>query len=265
MPRNPRRTIAIAVGVVVVLSLVAVVAYLAGRSEQATTTPPQHTASRPPAQSESTSSPSPVDPRPALSRGKAIAGGGGRSKGPAGLPLGYDHSESGAATAATNYLMWLNSIRITDKPTADAMATAAAADPTTRSALVQSLDETRSGMNDLSTDQLAPARGAYAVAHYSANQATVYIWAPEVTTDKSGTSEQLWAIDAVQVVWAKGDWKLDHQLIAKTGGAAVDPADPAGNPTAFEKRSILSRIPADPGDITDSSDQTWFEYANAAH
>lgn len=263
MPRNPRHAIAIVVGVVIALALVAVVAYVAGRSEHATTQP-RHTVSRSPAEPTSSGSASPVDPRPALSRGKALAGAGGRSKGTAGLPLGYDRSESGAATAATNYLMWLNSIRITDKPTADEMATAAAADPATRSALVRSLDETRSGMDNLTADQIAPARGAYAVAQYSSNQATVYIWAPEVTTDKSGTTDQLWAIDAVQVVWANGDWKLDHQLIARTGGAAVDPADPAGNPTPVEKRSILSRIPADPGEITDSADQTWFEYANAA-
>ena len=33
--------------------------------------------------------------------------------------------------------------------------------------------------------------------------------------------------------------------------------------SAEEKHSILRRTPADPGDITDSADQTWFEYANA--
>jgi hypothetical protein len=263
MPRSPRRSIGIVVGVVVVLGLVAVVAYLAGRAQHAAA-PPQGTTSRSPARSVSTSSPSAVDPRPALSRGKATAGMGGRTKGPDGLPLGYDHNETGAATAATNYLMWMNSIRITDKAATDAMASAAAADATTRAALIRSADETRSGMDDLTADQLQPARGAYAVRHFSDNQATIYIWAPEVTTDKSGTTNQLWAIDAVQVVWTNGDWKLDHQLIAQTGGAAVDPADPAGNPSAAEKRSILSRIPADPGGITDSADQTWLEYANAA-
>jgi len=263
MPRNPRRTTVIVTSVVVVLALVAVVAYLVGRSDSAGQ-PPRATAGRTP--SDPVNSPSQTaDPsRPGLDRGEALAGEGGRRKGPDGLPVGYDHSDSGAATAATNYLMWLNSFRITDKASADAMAGAAASDAATRAAVVRSCDQTRSGMGDLTADQLQPARGAYAIAHSSTGQATVYIWAPEVATDKSGTTNQLWAIDAIQVVWAGGDWKLDHQLIAQTGGAAVDPADPASNPTAAEKRSILSRIPADPGGITDSADQTWLEYANAA-
>lgn len=263
MPSNRRRTITIVASVVVVLALLGVVAYLAGRSESA---------GRPPGNARGTtrSKPAPSPSRstdssgPGLGRGRALAGEGGRSKGPGGLPLDYDHTQAGAATAATNYLMWLNSIRIIDKSTSDAMATAAAADVATRAALVQSLDETRSGMDELTADQLQPARGAYAVAHYSSDQATIYIWAPEVATDKDGTTNQLWTIDSVQVVWSSGDWKLDHQLIAQTGGAAVDPADPAGSPTAAEKRSILSRIPADPGRITDSADQAWFEYANVA-
>ena len=67
------------------------------------------------------------------------------------------------------------------------------------------------------------------------------------------------------LVWVDGDWKLDGGLIAKVGGAAVDPVDPAGNPSAEEKHSILRRTPADPGEITDSADQSWFEYANAPH
>lgn len=263
MPRNPRRTITIVTSVLVVLALVGVVAYFAGRSERAGR-PSKDTAATTPADPARFPSKTADSSEPGLARGQAVAGEGGRSKGPAGLPLGYDHTEAGAATAATNYLMWLNSIRITDKAAADAMAAAAAADASTKAAIVKSLNATRSGMRDLTTDQLQPARGAYAVAHYSSEQATIYIWAPEVTTEKSGTTEQLWAIDAVQVVWSGGDWKLDHQLIAQTGGAAVDPADPTGNPSAAEKRSILSRIPADPGGITDTADQTWFEYANVA-
>lgn len=268
--RNPRRTIAIVVALVVVLAIVGVVAYLGGRSQSASNPPrssTQPTTSRPttsnPAVSASASS-SETSPEPGLRRGSATAGSGGRTTGPDGLPLGFPHTPSGAATAATNYLMWLNSIRITDKAKADAMAQAAAADAAARTALIHSCDETRSGMKGLTADQLQPTRGAYAVRSYSSTDATVYVWAPEVTTETDGTTTQLWAIDAVHVVWSSGDWKLDGELIAKTGGAAVDPADPAGNPTSAEKRSILARVPADPGDITDSADQTWFEYANAA-
>jgi hypothetical protein len=165
--------------------------------------------------------------------------------------------------AATNYLIWMNSLKIADKATADAMAASAAADDATREALIDSFDGVRSGLGDLTKDEPEPARGAYAIAKYSQNSALVYIWAPEVTSDAAGQTDHLWAIDAIKLVWANGDWKLDGGLIARTGGAAVDPVDPAGNPSAEEKHSILRRPPADPGVITDSADQIWFEYANA--
>lgn len=272
MRGNPRRTVAVVIALVVVLAIIGVVAYRAGRSQSATTPRASSRSTQP-----STPNPGPSDPstaassgpsgtttEPGLQRGTATAGGGGRTIGPDGLPLGFPDTSDGAATAATNYLMWLNSFRITDKAKADAMAQAAAADMTARTTLIHSCDETRSGMHGLTADQLEPSRGAYALTSYSTSDATVYIWAPEVTTETDGTTTQLWAIDAVRVVWAGGDWKLDGELIAKVGGAASDPADPAGNPTSAEKRAILAKVPADPGDITDSADQTWFEYANAA-
>lgn len=266
MPRNARHSTAILVGLAVLLGLVGVAAYVAGRSDRAT----------PPRQSVATSPTSaPSDPMKSqvqtpgqpqgLPRGAATAGTGGRTKGPDGLPVGYAHNADGAATAATNYLIWLNSVRITDKRTSDAIAQAAAADDRTRANLIRSADEIRTGMEGLSADQFEPARGAYAVAGFSADRATVYIWTPEVISKTDGTTNDIWGIDAVRVTWAKGDWKLDGELVASTGGAAADPADPAGEPSSAEKRSILSRVPADPGEITDSADQSWFEYANAVH
>ena len=70
--------------------------------------------------------------------------------GPAGLPLGYDHTETGAVEAATNYLTWMNSLRIKDKTTADAMAEATAADEKTRNAMIESFDQLRTGLDDVS-------------------------------------------------------------------------------------------------------------------
>ena len=104
-------------------------------------------------------------PEPGLQTGPAVAGEGGSKTGPAGLPLGYTHDQTGAVNAATNYLMWMNSLKITDKATADAMAAATAADESQLGrALIESFDALRTGMTDLTADQPEPARGAYAIA-----------------------------------------------------------------------------------------------------
>ena len=100
-----------------------------------------------------------------------IAGEGGAEVGPAGLPLRYARDEAGAVSAATNYLMWMNSLKIVDKESADAMAARSAADEATRTALIESFDSIRSGLGDLTADQPEPARGAYAVASYSESRA----------------------------------------------------------------------------------------------
>jgi hypothetical protein len=263
------RAIVMAASVLVVLAAVGFGFLRLGRS----TVAPTPSASGPASQMSISASPSsaptysPTDesgsPEPQLPAGNVVAGEGGRQKGPGGLPLGYQRDEAGAVSAATNYLMWMNSIRIADKRLADDMADSAAADPATRTALVESFDALRSGLESLTADQPEPARGAYAIAEYSARRALIYIWAPEVTTDTAGQTDHLWAIDAIELVWSSGDWKLNKALIAKTGGAAVEPNNPAGNPTAEEKHSILTRTPADPGEIADSAEQSWFEYSNA--
>lgn len=265
--RSNRRAIAIAAIVILVVAAVGIGVYWLGRPT--VTPPPTISPTTVPTATGPTPTYAPTDqygsPEPGLAAGPAIAGQGGTETGPAGLPLGYTHDETGAVNAATNYLGWMNSIRITDKATADAMATSSAVDRSTATALISSFDQVRSGMTDLTSDQPEPARGAYAVPIYSPDRALIYIWAPEVTTSKDGQTDHLWAIDAIPLVWASGDWKLDRALIAKTGGTAVDPSNPAGNPTSEEKHSILTRVPADPGAITDSADQTWLEYANAPH
>ena len=262
--RNTRLAIIVTVAVLVIGG-VALGAYLYGRSTTAEPTPSPTGSSTPTAGPSASYEPTDPNgsPESGLSRGQAEAGAGGSTVGPASLPLGYTHDETGAVNAATNYLMWMNSLKIVDEDTARSLAGASAADKTTRAALLASFDALRPGMREMTADQPEPARGAYAVAGYTADRALIYIWSPEVMTDSSGRTEHLWGIDAVTVVWSDGDWKLSGGLITKTGAAAVDPVDPAGNPTAAEKHSVLARTPGDPGEITDSASQSWFEYANA--
>jgi hypothetical protein len=266
MPNHTRRTLAL-VTLLLVASIVTVLVVLRlGHRDQ--TTPAQPPGGSMSASTTPTPTYAPTDvygsPEPGLPQDDVEAGAGGRAPGPAGLPVGYSRTPAGAASAATNYLVWMNSLRIVDKSAADAMAAAAASDADTRSALTKSFDTLRSGMGDLTMDEEQVTRGAYAIASYSPQRAVVYIWAPEVTTDRSGQTDHLWSVDAVPLIWSGDDWKLDRALIAQSGAAAVDPANPAGNPTAAEKHSILARTPADPGDITDGARQTWVEYANAA-
>ncbi len=98
--------------------------------------------------------------------------------GPADLPLGYTRDQTGAVQAATNYLIWMTSLRIADKTVADAMAAATAADPTTRSAMIESFDLLRTGFDDVTEAHTEPARGAYAISMYEDSSASIYVWTP---------------------------------------------------------------------------------------
>ena len=113
MPQ-PNRTQKILL-VVVALLAVAVIAAVSYRLGQDTpSTSPSPTGA--PTTTPSGSSPSPAPGSPStgssptgLLQGPARAGEGGHMSGPAGLPLGYDHTETGAVEAATNYLTWMMS------------------------------------------------------------------------------------------------------------------------------------------------------------
>jgi len=265
--RNPTRTIIAVLAALIVVAVIAVVAYQLG--QHTTGTPdPSPTAGSSIGAAGSSPSPAPASPstgssQPGLPQGPARAGEGGHTTGPAGLPLGYDHTQTGAVEAATNYLTWMTSLRIKDKTTADAMAQATAADPATRAAVTDSLDQLRSSFEGMTAATTAPARGAYAVTSFDGSTASVYVWAPFRYTTPAGGSTTSWEISEVRLIW-HDDWKLDKTLVNRVGSAAVDPVNPDGVPSSAEKQSILSRTPADPGEITDSADQEWLEYGYAA-
>jgi hypothetical protein len=264
--RSPNRKLLAALAALAVVAVIAIVFYRIGHD---TATPdPTDTETSSTAPSGSSPSPAPGSPstgssQPGLPQGPARAGEGGSMTGPAGLPLGYEHTETGAVQASTNYLTWMTSLRIKDKTTADAMADATAADPATHAALIDSLDQLRSSFEAMSEANTEPARGAYALKSFDGSNATVYVWAPFRYTSRAGGSTTSWGVSEVRLVW-HDDWKLDGTLVSRVGSAAVDPANPDGNPSAAEKQSILSRTPADPGEITDTAEQEWLEYDNAA-
>lgn len=264
-PSRTQKILAVLVALLAV-AVIAAVFYQLGHNTPTTTPSPTGASTTTP----SASSPSPAPGSPStgsstsgLPQGPARAGEGGTMTGPGGLPLGYDHTETGAVEAATNYLTWMNSIRIKDKTEADAMAKATAADEKTQAAMIESFDLLRTGLEGVTDAKTEPTRGAYAVAYVDTSTASVYVWAPYVFTESKDTTH-LWSIFEIRLEWVDGDWKVKTALVSRVGGAAVDPTDPAGNPSPQEKASILSRTPADPGEITDSAEQQWFEYGNAA-
>jgi hypothetical protein len=265
-PTTTRRVLPVVAVILVVAAVAAVLLFQLGRR---TTGPdPVVTASTTDSTLPSSLSPAPVSPStgssvPGLLQGPARAGEGGRMSGPVGLPLRYQQDQTGAVQAATNYLIWMTSLRIMDKTAADAMADRAGADSATQADLVESLDQFRSAFKGATEAATEPARGAYAVKAYDTSRASIYVWAPFRLNRPSEGVTTTWGISEIRVAWIDGDWKLDGALVTKVGSAAVDPTDPEGNPSATEKLSILTRVPADPGEITDSADQDWLEYANA--
>lgn len=264
-PSRIQKILAVVVALLAV-AVIAAVFYRLGQDTPSTTPTPTDI----PTTTPSGSSPSPAPGSPStgsstfgLPQGPARAGEGGTVTGPAGLPLGYDHTETGAVEAATNYLTWMTSLKIKDKNIADAMAQASASDPSTRAAVTESLDQLRSSFEEMTKAETEPTRGAYAISNFSGSSASIYVWAPfRYGTSTDGTTDT-WGISEVRLVW-DGDWKLDGNLVSRVGSAALDPTDPTGNPSASEKQSILTRHPADPGEIDDSAQQQWLEYSNAA-
>lgn len=266
MGRRARVGLIVTAVAVVVIAAVIVVAYKAGQSAGRAAPPPpspRATVASP------TTSDGPIGPGPngrndgGIPMGDAIAGGGGRTKGPAGLPLGYTHDQTGAVEAATNYFVWGSSARIADKD-APKMAAAMAGSDEIRRTLLQRwkilLDSKATTANSVS--DFDPTRGAYAVRSFTGNAAEIYIFARlSLADDHEQTPETSWSVSSVSVVWVNGDWKLANPLDDKGTGPFDVHVD---TPTPEQKAALLHTPPSDVGELPDTAAQNWMEYKNAA-
>ena len=129
--------------------------------------------------------------------------------------------------------------------------------------MIESFDELRTGLEDVTDAETEPARGAYAVAEYELVRRPIYVWAP-TSSPTPVKPTHLWGISEIRLVWRRTTGSSTGHLSAGSAAAAVDPPTRRATRAPSEKQSILSRTPADPGEITDSAEQEWFEYANAA-
>src|SRR4051794_8983349 len=106
--RTTTRKILPAVAVILVAAVAVAVLFQLGRrpnTPEPVVTPSITGSTLPSSLSPAPASPSTGSSVPGLLQGTARAGEGGRMSGPVGLPLGYQHDQTGAVQAATNYLI----------------------------------------------------------------------------------------------------------------------------------------------------------------
>lgn len=258
MDRRMRIGLVVAAAAVVVIAAVVVGAYKAGQAVGPASATPSRTSSRPTSAASSSAS-----KKGGIPKGRAIAGGGGRTKGAEGLPLGYSHDQTGAVEAATNYFVWGNSPKIASKDATTMAQEMSGSDSTFKTLTQRWKIEVDSGsITANSVANYDPTRGAYAIRSYTGNAAEIYIFARlSVADNQHQTPDTSWAINAVSVVWVNGDWKLANALEPKTTGEVDVNVD---TPTPTEKATVLHKALSDPGDLSDTTAQKWMEYQNAA-
>jgi hypothetical protein len=152
---------------------------------------------------------------PAVTAGVAGVGAGGVAQG---IPVGYEHSQAGAAQAAGNFLAALGGYLALDPARAKA-ALDQVADPRDRPRLEASLASSLQADESLWGIQTAARQGrrvlltqtplAYRVDAYTPAQATVRVWlVTSVGVENRQRLEASYGIGSATLAWLDGDWRL---------------------------------------------------------
>jgi len=185
-------------------------------------------------------------PTPAPGQGvTAGVPGAGPTGVAAGVPVGYEHSERGAAQAAGNYTAVLGQV---DETKAKA-ALDQVAEPTSRARLEQGLDSSAQGEEGLWGVQSAQRQGkrvvltqtpiSYKIDSYTPQEATVRVWL--VTTVGVENRQRLVAffgITGMTLTWLNGDWRLR----SIDGGNQAGDVVPASLQTPTQTGGVPDRL-----------------------
>lgn len=150
-----------------------------------------------------------------------------------GVPHGYDHTEAGAQTAATNFVQAANQIslgRISAEEAKSVLVGSNASD-----ALMAVLDESVT-QGEGTVMNVLPA--LVNVTDYSDDRAVVSVWAVSASqNDLSGTGKvsviTLWATTTVTLQWEDGDWKAVDWAF-RSGPEPEEVSFPEGDSTLAE-------------------------------
>ncbi|WP_068165701.1 hypothetical protein [Rhodococcus phenolicus] len=175
----------------------------------------------------------------------ATVGGGGKTNsatvrtghGPneitSGIPHGYNRTQAGAQTAASNFVQAANQVSLGRITAEDVKSVLVGSDAT--DALVAVIDDSASQSDDTVMNVL-PA--LINVTDYSDDRAVVSVWAVSASqNDLSGTGKvsviTLWATTTVTLQWEDGDWKaVDWSF--RSGPEPSEVSFPEGDSTLAE-------------------------------
>lgn len=246
----------IVLAVAVVLLIVAVVLLVVRRHDAGTTAPP----ATPSASSTPPTSPTPTATGSATASGKGlptsqVVVGGGGSGSLAGLPIGYQHSFTGAVEAAINYDKAIYSTRYYDDDVRHQWNRYMYASHAVEKKLgipdsVVVKTRKKRGLDEHGVptdptvrcyDAVYPRYGAYKTEVISADKVVVTIWEPDVYgTAPKGTLDGVkvgWDYHKLEMSWVNGDWRM---TAAPAAGKKAPKPKRAGYPVvSFAERAQL--------------------------
>ena len=150
-----------------------------------------------------------------------------------GIPHGYDHTQAGAQTAATNFIQVANQVSLGRITAEDAKSNLVGSEAT--DALTAVLDDSAS-QDEETVMNVLPA--LVNVTDYSDDRAVVSVWAVSASqNDLSGTGNvsviTIWATTTVTVQWENDDWKaVDWSF--RSGPEPSEVSFPEGDSTLAE-------------------------------